>query len=1748
MTSRRSDDDETSTLGDPSAPTSLTMSTDRFTSKRSGPTLGTPLIILSALVLPSALIPLLVLRRSVNSLHRKIDELSGATRGLHHEFKSVMLELSVRKEQHEQLRVMIAEMRDGHARLRRKTQRMRTAGASADEHTRAQLQELAASNRYARLWYLTLPGRFDAHTVRRRMQSPDLASARVGDVEEAGPLSHMNYASLEAPLASHHSPPQVPGTEENSEQSGEQPLDSHELMELQAFSERKEWIMDKIKLLEGMPPVELFADLDAVRASTAAVSGLPTRERLQQWLIEHDKIEKETEIFDSGELKKFKNFTMAASKRNLSPQDTDIIELTLTTIYEFDKLLLLLRDRSENLDLLGVRLTWEEQRCAAWTDRRQLLADLQAFLSQRARWSASIYDTLPQVDSTAPTSTPTLTRRGSATSLASETSSSFPSGFSRGARFKHAEALSREAAQFAGRISSLRHGKITAAGKALDKLIENSRKPVPDELLDEQDRLEEKGISEMENVGRFIMSVVTQWRRADEFYVETMKDQTSAQGLLEDIGAAQLAHPSSRHDSIFSARTSSVIRRLSCRENPSSVSGFLRPTHALFPDQPNVNDSITKILREELEVGLSLARRLERGTLEYHAACEAVRKAEHSVVSANELSNAYGSFLHNILNGVESSDGDGSPPDLTSESCLRETKHAAFLALLPSLLQLSDKSGEEARSVLPTAQASLLGLADINVEPDFKERLVSAVQRLEVVKAESERARAMMTERVGLLRDARKIWVSASSILTDLCAIGGDMSDLMEQQKWKPNTTNHLPPTPESFNASLPLPNRTPETATGQVVLLRQRFVRDVQETISALPRSVVPSLHIYLAKRRDGLLAVLEHTQRTIRLADNINKQALAMTAILRLEDTKTRFDVLAEQILDPSWSGDALDNSRRDLVSDATSIQAACQTFMVGLPHHVIFVSSETSSTGPYNPANPSPQRRFSASLDLTLEALESLPLLAPPIDLAHLDIVSSLEQRIANLDVVLAARAVDLKLAALSGFIVLAEERHEAHRKTVFAVPDIIGSIDRLACAAAEASPIFDAHRSEISGSFPPIRQLLHEMDTMCSKTPASRHLDNTKAFLSDIRRREERLRAAQREQIKRERLEAEAAEKLRKEKAESEAKLKAEEERAKEERERVQAEAAELLRREQVEHETRMRVERERTVEATREHTQKGIDLPRVTCTIDSSELPSADLAEVQSHVAALRRRLQSLGINDAARPSRSSVSPLRTVGQHVTGVADSTADIVIDVEVKSLQDELDASHQLLPHALHLARFGSLVQDCDNALSDLLEHIDSYPAPPSGPLVASFVSSNMLPPEEQLNSRLAFTKSVIDKLENNFANVADEPKVSSERQRIDQTWTELESMSLDRINGRRSRPPWPSSPFDLKQESSPRADPIPNRSSSRLSVVSTNRSVSGPMASSSRLFSSTFSSRQRTISLSSTVSSPKSSKPDSSRRPLEPSHPLPPLPSHTRRAVSPTPSNASVISRSGTGARRPSYPAWGRPPPLPTHKFPPSKPPVPARKPYVANPKSKLDVAVGDVVNKLPENVDINVEIAQDTWQDRSGKYWIGGEDSRLCFCRILRSQTVMVRVGGGWMELSKFIQTHFADMFRLLPEPMPYLGSKEDKWISSSTLLEAPELITPPPRAPKTPDPGSGSMLLPSFALSSPSGKSPQSIKTHSSPGSPLTALQFLRRVDGEDSFLRPATPHKGSTLRDHARPSLPLPPIRSPNRAPAWKP
>ncbi|OAD74599.1 hypothetical protein PHYBLDRAFT_158727 [Phycomyces blakesleeanus NRRL 1555(-)] len=41
----------------------------------------------------------------------------------------------------------------------------------------------------------------------------------------------------------------------------------------------------------------------------------------------------------------------------------------------------------------------------------------------------------------------------------------------------------------------------------------------------------------------------------------------------------------------------------------------------------------------------------------------------------------------------------------------------------------------------------------------------------------------------------------------------------------------------------------------------------------------------------------------------------------------------------------------------------------------------------------------------------------------------------------------------------------------------------------------------------------------------------------------------------------------------------------------------------------------------------------------------------------------------------------------------------------------------------------------------------------------------------------------------------------------------------------------------------------------------------------------------------------------------------------------------------------------------------------------------------------------------------------GRYWFGEGNAKMAYCRVLKSKMVMVRVGGGWTELSQFLRDH-----------------------------------------------------------------------------------------------------------------------------------
>ncbi|KAG9092649.1 hypothetical protein FS749_015541 [Ceratobasidium sp. UAMH 11750] len=598
-----------------------------------------------------------------------------------------------------------------------------------------------------------------------------------------------------------------------------------------------------------------------------------------------------------------------------------------------------------------------------------------------------------------------------------------------------------------------------------------------------------------------------------------------------------------------------------------------------------------------------------------------------------------------------------------------------------------------------------------------------------------------------------------------------------------------------------------------------------------------------------------------------------------------------------------------------------------------------------------------------------------------------------------------------------------------------------------------------------------------------------------------------------------------------------------------------------------------------------------------------------MIQLQTRIANIRTKLREIGINALARPSLNAPFPIKAevdqmrvrfleLQREQTELPENAPDTLINAELTSLRFEVDNSVILMAHLTRLVEFTNRLAVCDGALSELLNHVDSFPALPAAEDTVHHFSDPKETPKAQMGARLRFTEGVINKLKTCAESLMDDGRVVEESNRIQQTWGELHDMandclielpsrpstaaSLNSVAGTRRRTLAPSasdpSPLDLstrrgpstprnrigsQSNLTPKQPPSARRPSSRIS----NRSVSGPMLStpkasgsqpasgslrvrertisttssaassgilgaSSRLFASTFSSRQRAHGT--TYNPTPQLRPESRRR------------SHAHldaRTPSPSPP-VRAPSRNGTWGKA-SRPPFGAT--LPRNFKPPgAEPATPKpRRAYVPNPTNKLDVAVGAVVNQLP--VEINIEaLTDDGWKDQSGKYWIGDEDPKLCYCRILRSSTVMVRVGGGWVELSKFIKDHFADLFRLLPiaATPPHTAQHEGpRWISSATLQEDAESTpTKPPRQnspkPVTPEPRrapSRASPSPGISFHTPTGLSPHA-GTSSSHSSPLTPIQFMRRADDSGPRARPTSP-LSRTVRGRGQsngPSRPL--------------
>ncbi len=187
-------------------------------------------------------------------------------------------------------------------------------------------------------------------------------------------------------------------------------------------------------------------------------------------------------------------------------------------------------------------------------------------------------------------------------------------------------------------------------------------------------------------------------------------------------------------------------------------------------------------------------------------------------------------------------------------------------------------------------------------------------------------------------------------------------------------------------------------------------------------------------------------------------------------------------------------------------------------------------------------------------------------------------------------------------------------------------------------------------------------------------------------------------------------------------------------------------------------------------------------------------------ELETRIHTLRRRLSSLGLKDA---SSSSVNlPTEDQAQRykheLTDISNEDATLPASVEdgstntlLRSFREDLNAAVEKMQAFEKLAQLNASFQTCDAALSDLLEHVDSYPAPPAMTM-SPFSTPQLASPEDQLSARVKFTKDTISTTEELACPFLSDTRVASEYSRIMQTWNELSDMAGDRIGGRKSRP--------------------------------------------------------------------------------------------------------------------------------------------------------------------------------------------------------------------------------------------------------------------------------------------------------------------------------------------------------------------
>jgi hypothetical protein len=589
--------------------------------------------------------------------------------------------------------------------------------------------------------------------------------------------------------------------------------------------------------------------------------------------------------------------------------------------------------------------------------------------------------------------------------------------------------------------------------------------------------------------------------RADEIYVETMKDQVSAQNLLEEIETAMLHHPTPRQSMSFVSRADALVKRLALRSNPASPSTiFPCPDHLLFPDQKPLNDALVGSLSSEILSVSELAAKVDCTAKEYRTAYAAVKQVEILFAEAKVLSQTFTSVLDRLHNGVSAGDGDGSPPSLMSEACLDQSLHSAFLALLPSICEESEKASEEAEHVLRRSELGAFALDFPGIDSAFKADTVSTIQRLASLHDQARSACSDVKSRVSRLREARRIWGAMCGALNDLEDVRRQLGDDMEKQRWRRLADQREKPlTPESPPPS-PLPVDVPHMEASHVLDdLSAKLAAEVNAPLSQLSKTLETPLQEWLSQTAIGLTGLWKTVAKQIQLLESIRGQAAAMKNIhdefndlqIRIEDIKMRTQSFIDEILAGRICSGGVTTMEVDLQVDVGQIEKDVKMFIDRLASRVPFIGRQ--SEPPRTDANFVHKRFLSVDLKVGSPRPKFFEL---PIDFPSADDavradsnafamrlngqLESLAATMAHFQLACMAKEVDIALSATVNDINHVARELAGLKSSYAAIVARPNASKPLHDLISRFEDAVSPCQMRISRSFSPIRELLRAMD--------------------------------------------------------------------------------------------------------------------------------------------------------------------------------------------------------------------------------------------------------------------------------------------------------------------------------------------------------------------------------------------------------------------------------------------------------------------------------------------------------------------------------------------------------------------------------------------------------------------------------------------------------------------------------------------